>query len=395
MAEPGAKNGPHSLRQRLKRWADANSLSLYAAGLLLLLAALALAPAVVVAVPAGSVGVLWHRFGNGTVTDHVLEEGTHVIAPWDQIYIYDSRLQTLTRTYPAVAANGLTMEVEMSVRFRINPHAAGLVHKLAGPDYADTLVRPKIASLLYEFVSQHSPEEFYSLNRAEIQAYLLKRDREEFPLPTRETAPDTLTLEEQMASGHGPALVRVEDILISSVTLPDSVRAAIERKAEQQQIMQEYDFRLAREAKERDRKRIEAEGIRDFQATVANTITPEYLRLRGIEATSAFATSPNAKTIIIGGRDGLPVILNTGDDGHPQEAPKPAAEDHSRAPAPRAEAAKPALGAAPATKRPEPTVAREAAPGAANAPANVSTVPAEAPPLPNEPTGPAADPPQR
>jgi prohibitin 2 len=116
-------------------------------------------------------------------------------------------------------------------------------------------------------------------------------------------------------------MISVEDILVSSITLPPLIRQAIERKVEQQQIMEEYDFRIAREAKERDRKRIEAEGIRDFQEIVAHNITPEYLRLRGVEATRAFANSTNAKTIIIGGRDGLPVILNTGDDTKPSLPP--------------------------------------------------------------------------
>lgn len=311
---------PPSFRRRLMAWATDNSLSLYAAALIVLLAALALAPAMVVAIPPGHVGVLWKRFGDGTVTDHVLSEGTHVIAPWDRVYPYDARLRNLTKTYPAVAANGLSMSVELSVRFRLNPRAAGLVHKLAGPEYADTLVQPEIASLLYEYVSQYDPEQFYSLRRSEIQAYLLTRARQEFPLPTHEKPPSHVT-ENDEAPERGPALVRIEGILVSNVTLPESVRAAIERKAEQQQILQEYQFRLARETKERDRKRIEAEGIRDFQAIVANTITPEYLRLRGIEATTALANSNNAKMIIIGGKDGLPVILNTGDDARPAGAP--------------------------------------------------------------------------
>ena len=118
-------------------------------------------------------------------------------------------------------------------------------------------------------------------------------------------------------------MIRIENVLVSRITLPSLVRQAIERKIEQQQIMEEYDFRIAREEKERVRKRIEAEGIRDFQKTVAYTITNEYLRLRGIEATRAFADSQNSKTIIIGGRDGLPVILNTGDEAKSTETTKP------------------------------------------------------------------------
>jgi len=120
-----------------------------------------------------------------------------------------------------------------------------------------------------------------------------------------------------------------------SVNLPPRIKAAIERKAEQYQATLEYDFRIEREKKERDRKKIEAEGIRDFQDTVARTITPEYLRLRGIEATISLATSQNSKVIVIGGKDGLPLILNTGDDGSAKSSavvgasPGPASLDNS------------------------------------------------------------------
>lgn len=300
---------------RATEWAHRNSLSLYAATLVLLLALLAVAPFMIIAVPPGSVGVLWQRFGKGTVTDYVLDEGTHVIAPWNESFLYNARLQNLTRTYRALSSNGLAIEVEVSLRYRINKKAAGLIHKLAGPNYIETLVQPKISSLIYEFVSKYDPETFYSLSRSVIQDYLLKRARKEFPLPTHEHSSVPDVIDEELEDSGLP-LVRVEDILVSSITLPETVRKAIERKAEQQQIMKEYDYRIAREEKERDRKRIEAEGIRDFQAIVANTITPSYLRLRGVEATQAFATSTNAKTIIIGGKDGLPVILNTGNIGN-------------------------------------------------------------------------------
>ena len=107
----------------------------------------------------------------------------------------------------------------------------------------------------------------------------------------------------------------IDDLMVSAVVLPPLIRAAIDHKLEQQQIMEAYDFRLARERKEAERKQIEAQGIRAFQDTVARNITPGYLRLRGVEATRALAESPNAKIIIIGGHDGLPVILNTGEDG--------------------------------------------------------------------------------
>lgn len=301
---------------RLHAWAKERAVSLYALVLSLLLAMLAVAPQMVVEVPAGSVGVLWLRFFGGTVTEEVMEEGTHFIFPWDRATLYDARMRNFSREYEAVAANGLAIKVEVALRYHIITPAAGLLHKVAGPEYVETLVQPEIASLLYRFVSRHSPENFYSVNRQEIQDFLKQQAKIDFP-----TGRD----KDDDGNEVRMPLIHVDDVLVSGVTLPQVVRAAIERKAEQEQVMQEYEFRIAREEREKERKRIEAEGIRQFQDIVARTITHEYLRLRGIEATQSFATSPNAKTIIIGGRDGLPIILNTGDDAKPTEASVPGA----------------------------------------------------------------------
>ncbi|WP_417815547.1 prohibitin family protein [Thalassospira alkalitolerans] len=268
--------------------------------LFLLIAIFALAPQIFINVPAGHVGVLWYRFFGGTVVDRSFGEGMHMIFPWDEMYIYDARLQNQARVYDTISSNGLSMEVDIAVRYRINREAVGMLHKLVGPDYPEILVYPEIGSHARELISRYTPEQLYTETRAFIQAEILERMVSELGS----------SLVNQSFQGR---LVSVEDVLIRSVTLPERVADAIERKAEQYQIMLEYDFRLAREEKEKQRKKIEAEGIREFQDIVAKTITEEYLRLRGIEATMTLATSKNSKTIIIGGRDGLPVILNTAD----------------------------------------------------------------------------------
>ncbi len=298
---------------RVVAWIHRHSISIYALCLSTLLTMIALAPEIFIDVPPGHVGVLWERFGDGTKTDTVYGEGLNVVLPWNRLELYDVRLTTDTRVYDALSANGLQMGVTVAVRYRINPPAAGYVQKLAGHRVGEVLVYPKIANLVYEFVSQHDPEEFYSFFRRDIQNFLINAATLAFDTPPANLieGKDTLDI----------PLIRVEEVMVSGISLPALVKQAIERKIEQQQIMQEYDFRLAREKKESDRKRIEAAGVRDFQDTVARSITPEYLRLRGIEATKAFANSPNAKTIIIGGSDGLPVILNTGNDDLSRSAP--------------------------------------------------------------------------
>lgn len=267
-----------------------------------LIGMIALAPQIFITIPAGHVGVMWYRFLGGTVVDRTYGEGLQIIFPWDEMYVYDARLQNQARVYDTISSNGLSMEVDIAVRYRINAEAAGMLHKLVGPNYPEILVYPEIGSHARELISRYTPEQLYTETRAFIQAQILERMVNQLGS----------SLINQSFRGR---LVTVEDVLIRSVTLPERVADAIERKAEQYQAMLEYDFRLAREQKEKERKKIEAEGIREFQDIVAKTITEEYLRLRGIEATMSLATSNNSKTIIIGGKDGLPVILNTGDSG--------------------------------------------------------------------------------
>jgi regulator of protease activity HflC (stomatin/prohibitin superfamily) len=300
IAPPGLGVKAKSYGRTSWRFLKRNSLAVYVTILSIILAMMVLAPSIFITVPAGHVGVLWLRFFGGTVTDRYYGEGMHMIFPWDEMAIYDTRLQNTARMYDTISSNGLSMQVEIAVRYRLDRDSAGLMHKLVGPNYPEVLVYPEIGSHARELIARYTPEQLYTETRAFIQSQILER------MVTQLGS----SLVSQNVRGK---MLHIEDVLIRSIRLPDRVAEAIESKAEQQQIMLEYEFRLAREEKERDRKRIEAEGVRDFQAIVARSITNEYLRLRGIEATMALATSNNSKMIIIGGKDGLPVILNTAD----------------------------------------------------------------------------------
>ncbi|WP_316976515.1 prohibitin family protein [Shumkonia mesophila] len=285
-------------RVRFRQWRRRHAMGIYALQLSVLAALIVAVPFSLIEIPAGHVGVLWQRFFGGTVTDDSYSEGLRVIFPWDHITLYDARLQNSARYYDTISSNGLSMEVDIAVRFRINREAVGALHKLVGPRYDEVLVYPEIGSYARDYISRYTPEQLYSANRAFIQAQILKRMR----------ADGGASL--LRGQDVGEKLVEVEDVLIRSVRLPTRVEDAIERKVEQQQAVLEYDFRIARETKEAERKRIEAMGVRDFQEAVAGQITDEYLRLRGIEATMALSTARNSKIIIVGGGEGLPVIFN-------------------------------------------------------------------------------------
>jgi hypothetical protein len=115
------------------------------------------------------------------------------------------------------------------------------------------------------------------------------------------------------------------DILVAGIELPAAIVGAINRKTEQYYIAEEYKFRVEREKRESERKKIEAEGIRDFQQTVTQGISESYLRWRGIEATLQLSQSTNAKVVVIGsGKDGLPIILGNVDSPAPRAGSTPA-----------------------------------------------------------------------
>lgn len=302
-SDNGTSGSHQPSARRWSRWLRRHGLAFYLTLFIGILMVSAMGPSIFINVPAGHVGVLWKRFAGGTVTQIYYPEGLQIIWPWDEMYIYDVRLQNDARVYDVISADGLEMSVEIAVRYRVEPDSAGYLHKLIGPKYPEVLVYPEIGSHARTLISRYSPEQLYTAKRAFIQMQILERMV-------------TVLGESMLDQGLDDRLVSVEDVLIRSVRLPEPVRQAIEHKIQQYHVMLEYDYRLQREQKERARKQIEAAGIQAFQQTVSQGITPDYLRLRGIEATLALAQSPNSKIVIVGGgEDGLPIILGGLDQG--------------------------------------------------------------------------------
>ncbi|UUX48457.1 prohibitin family protein [Nisaea acidiphila] len=284
----------------LSNWTHRHWVEFFAAGAVFLLLLLVLWPLIVYTVPPGSVGVMWYRFFGGTVTkpNTELREGIHFIFPWDKIYMYDARLQRINESVKGLSVDGLEITVDVSSRFVINRQYAGYLHKSLGPQYKETLMRPQLRTLILTYISENEASDLYSTRRERVQTIVQTRFQSKLA-----NISSNVPFEE--------AYVDLEDVLIEEITLPSFVRSAIEQKERVRHMSEAYDFRLRLEEKERQRKRIEAEGIRSFQEIVAPGITPSYLRWRGIEATLQLAQSNNAKVVIIGGENGLPIILNT------------------------------------------------------------------------------------
>ena len=279
-----AKYGGRSLRSYYVR----NRAVIHAALVAAVLCVIAVWRWVFVPVPAGYVGVMWYwRTGTAPDVAAYVEEGTHFVLPWNQMAIYDARVQQLGRDFPVLTRDGLLMTVTANVQFRINRSQVGQLHRSVGPAYVEKLIFPALASYLSETIAGSTTDDAYAARRSELQD----------------------VVRDQLATKLAP-LVLVDSVLIGAMHFPDAVQAAINRKMEQYQLREEYGYRLEREKLESQRKQVEAEGIARFQRIVGDGISDNYLKWKGIDATLALARSPNAKIVVIGApKNGMPLIL--------------------------------------------------------------------------------------
>jgi regulator of protease activity HflC (stomatin/prohibitin superfamily) len=315
---------PPPTRSRWRLFVDRYLPSFVIYLMVLTLVGVVLFPHVAVTVPSGHVGVLWKRFGGGTVLDprQLKDEGLHLVWPWNEVFLYDLRLQSITETYNAISSDGVSLAATLIVRFRLQRDAVPVLHQSIGRENLQLLAKPGIGSLTREVIAQYTAEQVYSTARQEIQEKI------------RSLAEDSLS--EKMMEREGDAPYRVSlrdtviiyDTLVQSIELPPLVVNAINRKTEQYYISEEFKFRVEREKRESERKKIEAEGIREFQTIVSQGISDSYLRWRGIEATLQLAQSTNSKVVIIGSaKDGLPLILGNMDTPPAQSTSLPAPHD--------------------------------------------------------------------
>ncbi len=308
--------------------------------MVMMLTATVLYPYIIITVPSGQVGVLWKRFngfdsycwcfvGRGTLLDprELRDEGLHIIWPWDKLFLYNLRLQSTAQTYNAISKDGVSVAAQISIRFQLLHNSVAVLHKFIGPAYLQSVVSPEIGSQAREVISQYTAQQVYT-SREEIQEKIRNNSQKSLGThlnnliqPDAMEQPDPKHYNDFLQNS-----IQILDTLVLSIELPAPIVAAINRQTEQYYQIQEYKFRVEREAQESKRKQIEANGIAAFQRTVSQGISDSYLRWRGIEATLALAQSSNTKIVIIGnGKDGLPIILgNVDTPAAPGLGPKPA-----------------------------------------------------------------------
>ncbi len=236
-------------------------------------------------VPAGHVGVLT-LFGR--VTDDVLPEGTHLVNPFKVNNTMSIRTLELKETASVPSNEGLIMTLDTSLLFRLNSVKAAEVYRTIGPRYLEVVVEPNLRSAIRAVTASHSANALYTGAREEV----------------------AVKIQEELGRILSARGVIAESLLLRDVQLPPMLKSSIEAKQQAEQDALRMNFVLQKEKQEAERKRIEAQGIADFQRIVAQGISPQLLEWKGIEATEKLATSTNSKVVIIGSsRTGLPLIL--------------------------------------------------------------------------------------
>jgi prohibitin 1 len=257
------------------------------AGLIGGLATLVAVSQVLTVIPAGHVGVVDFF---GTVSPVTLKAGINLVNPLARVFKFSVKTQEIKETMDVPSKEGLTVQLEISTLFHLDPDKAADVYKSIGPNYIQIILEPQFRSVSRGVTAGYEAKALYTSER-EMLAEIIQKDLQKLV---------------------GPRGITVEASPLRRVGLPPGLTQAIEEKLRAEQESQRMQFVLLKEKQEAERKRIEAQGIADFQTIVTKGISEPLLRWKGIEATEKLAASQNAKVVIIGaGKDGLPLILDT------------------------------------------------------------------------------------
>jgi regulator of protease activity HflC (stomatin/prohibitin superfamily) len=239
-------------------------------------------------VPAGHVGVVDFF---GVVSEKPLPAGINFVNPLARVHKFSIQTQEHKETMQVLSREGLTIGLEISVLYRLNPDSVARVYQtILGGDYQTIVLIPQFRSISRAVTASFQASALYSTERERLGA----------------------NIHDELAKMVAPRGVIIESTPLRNVALPVQLTEAIEQKQRADQESQRMEFILAKERQEAERKRIEAKGISDFQTIVSQGISDQLLRWKGVEATEKLANSANTKVIIVGaGKDGLPVILDT------------------------------------------------------------------------------------
>lgn len=235
-------------------------------------------------------GVIFKKYTSGLDVDDVKQEGLSIVAPWNDVIIFDIAERQIEETMDVLSKDGLSIAIDVSLRFRPDPEKIGYLYRAFKNSYVESLIRPELRSAVRQIIGQYTPEELYATKRQEIETRIQEAIRK--------------VLDEN----H----VELKALLFRSIKLPAMIKTAIEQKLTAEQESEKYEFLIEKEQKEAERRRIDAEGKAAANRILSASITSNILKEKGITATEALAKSNNTKIVVIGGGDGgLPIILNS------------------------------------------------------------------------------------
>lgn len=254
--------------------------------------------ACIVQVEAGEIGV---QVLYGSVQNNVLSSGLHFINPLVNVVHMDTKTQNYTMSaihnegvkegddaIRVLSADGLEVVIDLTVLYKVIPAAAPEILRQTGADYTDKIVRPLARTKIRDNAVYYDAVSLFSTKRDEFQTRINKSIEDDF---------------------HRRGLL-LEQILIRNITLPQAVKTSIEQKITAEQDAQKMQFVLQKEKQEAERKRVEAQGIADYQRIISESLSDKQLQYESIKAQLEIAKSPNTKVIVMG-KGSAPVILDT------------------------------------------------------------------------------------
>lgn len=263
----------------------------------LVLFILGLSSSTIKQIDAGEVGV---QSVFGKVSEGTLSSGLNFVNPLATITVFDAKTQNYTMSavhdegdrngddaIRVLTADGLEVVVDLTVLYRILPSKAPTILKEIGPDYKDKVVRPITRTMIRDNAVYYDAVALYSLKRNEFQNRIYK----------------------DIESNFKKRGLVLEQLLIRNINLPNSVKQTIESKINAEQDAQKMQFVLLKEKQEAERKRVEAQGIADYQKILSTGLSDKQLQYESIIAQKELAKSPNTKVIIMGGNKSAPIIL--------------------------------------------------------------------------------------
>lgn len=248
-------------------------------------------------IDAGSVGI---ESLFGKVSDRTLSSGLNFVNPLVEVTTIDTKTQNYTMSaihdegdkegddaIRILTADGLQVEIDLTILYRVIPSEAPKIYREIGRTYVEKIVRPITRTRIRDNAVNYDAVALYSTKRDEFQTRIFKQIEQEFKM-------------------RG---IFLENVLIRNISLPESVKKTIESKINAEQESQKMQFVLSKEKQEAERKRVEAQGIADYQRIISESLTDRQLQYEQIKAQKELANSPNAKIVIMGGKGNVPLIL--------------------------------------------------------------------------------------